>query len=150
MAEVTKLKEGQAVSVFERLSKIDTSNLKKEKMGKHTYLAWADAWATVKKACPDTSFQKHTFEYNHPENGIRQLPYMMDQFGYAYVQCTVSIEGIDVTETYMVLAQGNKAVTAPTSFQVNTALQRCLTKCLAYHGFGIHIYRGEEFVQEEG
>lgn len=43
MAEVTKLKESQAVSVFERLSKIDTSNLKKEKMGKHTYLAWADA-----------------------------------------------------------------------------------------------------------
>ena len=42
------------------------------------------------------------------------------------------------------LNHNNKPVTNPDSFQVNTALQRCFCKAIAYHGLGFHIYAGED------
>ena len=36
----------------------------------------------------------------------------------------------------------------PDSFSVNTSLQRCLTKALAYHGLGINVYAGEDLPME--
>ena len=38
----------------------------------------------------------------------------------------------------------NKAIQNPNSFQVNTAHQRCLVKCLAYLGLGIDLYLKED------
>lgn len=138
-----------AESTWEILTSIDTKDIAQEKQGKFTYLSWADAWATVKSACPDASFKKHNFEYDNPTSGKRTLPYMIDHQGYAYVMVTVTIAGEAITETYMVLGivgkKPNSPISQPNSFQINTALQRCLVKCLAYHGFGIHVYRGEEF-----
>ena len=52
-----------------------------------------------------------------------------------------------------VLNYSNKAVQNPDSFQVNTALQRCLAKCCAMHGLGHYIYAGEDLpqgVEEKG
>ena len=30
-------------------------------------------------------------------------------------------------------------------FDINKAIMRCLTKCLAMHGLGIYLYNGEDF-----
>tara|TARA_R110001606_G_scaffold12257_3_gene52651 strand:- start:638 stop:1039 length:402 start_codon:yes stop_codon:yes gene_type:complete len=56
----------------------------------------------------------------------------------------VTIEGITQKEIFPVLGNKNEPLKAATSFQVNTAHQRCLVKCLAYHGFGTNVYAGED------
>ena len=47
-------------------------------------------------------------------------------------------------EILPVLNHANKPIQNPDSFQVNTALQRCLAKCCAMHGLGHYIYAGED------
>jgi hypothetical protein len=45
----------------------------------------------------------------------------------------------------------NKSIPADkvTSFDVNTALQRAWTKCIARHGLGFYIYAGQDLPNEE-
>jgi len=49
-----------------------------------------------------------------------------------------------MTQVHPVLDHQNKAVTAPNAFQINTSIQRCLTKAIALHGLGLHLYAGED------
>ena len=125
-------------SVWETLSKVDVSDQTEDKNGL-TYLSWAWAWGIVKKHYPTATFRKNLYG---SENSM--IPYMVDPAGYAFVSVTVTIEGEEQTEVLPVLNHANKAVSAPDSFQVNTALQRCLAKCCAMHGLGHYIYAGED------
>jgi len=137
-------------SVWERLSKIDVSD-HTEKKGNLTYLSWAWAWGTLKNEYPGASFQKHFFDHisNVIKDGVTlegemKLPYTIDEAGYAYVRVTVRVEDIEVTETLPVLGGNNRSVKNPDSFAVNTSLQRCLAKAIAYCGLGHYIYAGED------
>jgi hypothetical protein len=125
-------------SVWETLSGIDVSEHTEEKNGL-TYLSWAWAWGIVKKHYPTATYDKHLYDGT---NGKRA--YMLDEGGYGFVAVTVTIEGSEQTEVMPVLNHANKAVQNPDSFQVNTALQRCLAKCCAMHGLGHYIYAGED------
>jgi len=127
-------------SVWETLSKIDVSDHTEDKNGL-TYLSWAWAWGIVKKHYPKASFTKNLYS---SANNDCTLPYMIDPAGYAFVSVTVRIEDEEQTEVLPVLNHANKAVSQPDSFQVNTALQRCLAKCCAMHGLGHYIYAGED------
>ena len=127
-------------SVWETLSKIDVSEHTEEKNGL-TYLSWAWAWGIVNKYYPKATFTKNLYS---SANNDCTLPYMIDPAGYAFVSVTVDIDGETQTEILPVLDYANKSVSQPNSFQVNTALQRCLTKCLAFHGLGHYIYAGED------
>ena len=129
-------------SVWQRLSKIDVSE-HTEKKGNLTYLSWAWAWATLKNEYPSASFHKHFFDHIS-KDGEMKLPYTVDGEGYAYVRVTVKVEDAEVTETLPVLGNSNRAVKNPDSFNVNTSLQRCLAKAIAYHGLGHYIYAGED------
>tara|TARA_R110000744_G_scaffold260727_1_gene375636 strand:- start:861 stop:1274 length:414 start_codon:yes stop_codon:yes gene_type:complete len=60
------------------------------------------------------------------------------------VSCSVTIDGITQKEIFPVLGNKNEPIKAATSMQVNTSHQRCLVKCLAYHGFGTNVYAGED------
>lgn len=131
--------KNSAKSVWETLSAIDVSN-HIEKKGNFSYVSWAWAWALVKQNYPTATFEKHTFTDN--QNNI--LPFMRDSLTYTYVSCSVTIEGITQSEIYPVLGNRNEPLKAATSFQVNTAHQRCLVKCLAYHGLGTSVYAGED------
>lgn len=126
-----------AKSVWQTLSAINVNEHTEKKNGL-TYLSWAWAWGTLKEHYPNASFQKHI----HPETN---LPLFKDDQGYAYVAVSVVVEDISHTEVFPVLNYSNKAVQNPDSFQVNTALQRCLTKAISYHGLGHYIYAGEDF-----
>ena len=133
-------------TLYERLSTIDVSDMTQKK-GKFNYLSWANAWEVLKKHCPDAVFQKHFFEYVPMNKDIPtyKLPYAMDKQGWAYVMVSVTIENQEVTEVFPVLANdGRTPLKTPNSMDVNTALQRCLTKCMGYHGLGLYIYRGED------
>jgi len=122
------------ISLWDRLSDINCA-AHVEKKGKFNYLSWAWAWAALKKSCPDATFEKHFFG---------DLPYCIDTQGYAYVKVSVTCEGQTATEVYPVTNNSNQSVKNPDSFAVNTALQRALTKCMAYHGLGHYIYAGED------
>ena len=131
------------ISVFQRLSEIDVSHMT-ERKGQFTYLSWTHAWKAVKDNYPDAVFVKTVYT----DNQNNQLPFMRDTKGNTWVGVAVSIEGITVEEVFPVTDNRNKAMTFPDSFAVNTAHQRCLTKCLAYHGLGINVYAGEDLPME--
>ena len=38
----------------------------------------------------------------------------------------------------------NAPIEQPTSFDVNTSIQRCLVKAIALHGLGLSVYAGED------
>ena len=128
------------MSVWETLSNIDVSEHTEEKNGL-TYLSWAWAWGIVKDHYPKATFTKNLYS---SANNDCTLPYMIDPAGYAFVSVTIEIDGEAQTEVLPVLNHANKAVSQPDSFQVNTALQRCLAKCCAMHGLGHYIYAGED------
>lgn len=143
-------------SVWETLSKVDVSDHTEEKNGL-TYLSWAWAWGEVKNNFPQAKYVKHIWNtetyLDNPDRPDRGLPFTKDEHGYAYVAVTVRIGEDEQTEIMPVLNYSNKAVQNPDSFQVNTALQRCLAKCCAMHGLGHYIYAGEDLpqgVEEKG
>lgn len=135
-------------SNFEALFEAKIPSDKIEKKNGFDYLKWSYAWAEVKKRFPDASFQKHWFPVGEPEYSI---PYAMDKKGFAYVKVTVKIGEEAITETYPVTNFANKPVQSPDAMQVNTALQRALVKCIAYHGFGLLLYEGaaDELIAHE-
>ena len=126
-------------STFEQLSQINCNDHVQTK-GKFSYLSWTWAWSILKKHVPDATFEKHLF------NG---LPYMVDANGYAFVSVSVTAEGDTLTEVYAVLDNRNQPIKNPTSFQINTSLQRCLVKAIAFTGLGLYIYAGEDLPDNE-
>ena len=133
------------MSVWETLSKIDVSGYTESKNG-FTYLSWAHAWREIKNIYPQATFNKHMNEDGSPV--------FMDRNGNAYVVVTVTIitedEHAAATEVFPVLDFKNKAIPNPNAFDVNKALQRCLTKAMAYLGLGFYIYVGEDLPDGDG
>lgn len=126
-------------SVFKTLANVDcTGHI--ETKGKFNYVSWTWAWALVKQHYPNATFAKHTFL----DNQNNPLPFMRDTKGYTFVQTSVTIDDIELTETFPVTDNRNQAIQHPNAFEVNTALQRCLVKTLAYHGLGLNVYAGED------
>jgi len=127
-------------SVWETLSAINVNDHTEKKNGL-TYLSWAWAWGVLKKHYPSATFEKHI-----QPNG---MPYITDHNGYAYVQVTVTVEGISATELFPVLDYKNKSIRDPDSFAINTSMQRALAKAISYHGLGHYIYAGEDLPQSD-
>ena len=140
-------------SIWETLSKVDVSEHTEQKNGL-TFLSWAWAWGKVKDHYPEAKFIKHIWTtepyLDTPDRPDRGLPNTRDWDGWAYVMVTVRIGDEEQTELMPVLDYKNKAIQNPDSFQVNTALQRCLAKCCAMHGLGHYIYAGEDLPQGGG
>jgi len=124
--------------LFERLSIINVSEYVEKKNGLD-YLSWAGALKLMHQNCSSLKFEKHFFQVGNTE-----LPYTFDHNGWAFVKVSVSADNETVTEVFPVLNYANKATKNPDSFQVNTAHQRCLVKCLAYLGLGIDLYLNED------
>lgn len=137
---------------FELLSAVNVND-KVEKKSNLTYLSWAWAWAEVKKACPDATYQIIS-------DANTNKPYFYDEnLGYM-VMTEVTIEGETLEMWLPVMDGANKAmmatsytyqtrygektVEAATMFDINKTLMRCLTKNLAMFGMGLYIYAGED------
>lgn len=124
------------LSVFEVLNKINVNEHTEKKNGL-TYLSWAWAWAEVKKHYP-TSF------YTIYEDA-QGMNYHTDG-RTCWVKTGVTIEGLEHIEYLPVMDFRNASIPADkvTSFDVNKAIQRSLTKAVARHGLGLYIYAGED------
>ena len=135
---------GVPKSVYQNLASIDTSDLT-EKKGRFTYLSWTHAWNKVKANYPNATFEKKVFV----DNQNNTLPFMRDTKGNTFVEVSVTIEDITLSEIYPVTDNVNKSVQFPDAFQVNTALQRALAKCIALHGLGLYIFAGEDLPEPD-
>lgn len=109
-------------------------NAHTEKKGKFTYLSWV--WAVDQLLSQDPMA---TWEYKEPM-----------AFGDTLmVFCSVNAFGKVMTAQLPVLNNQNKAISNPTSMDVNTAMQRVLAKAIALHGIGLYIYAGEDLPNDE-
>lgn len=128
------------MSVFETLNKIDVNEHTEAKNGL-TYLSWAWAWAELKKHYPEA-----TYTVYEDANGCI---YHTDG-RTAWVKTGVTVEGIEHIEYLPVMDFKNRSIPLEnlTSFDVNKAIQRSLTKAVARHGLGLYIYAGEDLPEE--
>ena len=135
MAETTKKK-----SVFETLNKINVNDHTEQKNGL-TYLSWAWAWREIKMHYPEATYTIY-------ENADG-LFYHTDG-KTAWVKTGVTINGLEMIEYLPVMDFRNKSIPTDsiTSFDVNKAIQRSLTKACARHGLGLYIYAGEDLPTE--
>jgi hypothetical protein len=116
-----------------------------EKKNGLTYLSWAWAWAEALKADPTATFHVDTFQR---ADGTT-IPYM-EINGTAMVWVRTALFSKEMTCMLPVMDHRNKPIQNPDAFQVNTAIMRCLTKCLAMHGLGLYIYAGEDLPEDDG
>lgn len=129
------------MSVFETLNNINVNGHTEKKNGL-TYLSWAWAWAEIKKAYPEafyTVYENKDGLFYHTDGRT------------AWVKTGVTIEGIENIEYLPVMDFKNKSIPVEqlTSFDVNKAIQRSLTKACARHGLGLYIYAGEDLPESE-
>lgn len=133
--------EKKNLSVFETLNAINVNEHTEKKNGL-TYLAWAWAWAEVKKHYPMAFYT--VYENAHGMN------YHTDG-RTCWVKTGVTIEGLEHIEYLPVMDFRNASIPADkvTSFDVNKAIQRSLTKAVARHGLGLYIYAGEDLPEAD-
>lgn len=151
-------------SVFQTLNALNVNgHTEKKKTGNTelTYLSWAWAWAEVKKAYENVSYEIKTFD---------GLPYVYDEKTGYMVFTSVTIEGITHDMWLPVMDGANQAmkafpytysvkeykygkwtgnyvdktVLAATMMDINKTIMRCLVKNLAMFGLGLYIYSGED------
>jgi hypothetical protein len=121
---------------FATLHNINVNDKVEQKNGL-SYLSWAWAWAEVKKLHPDASYRIYEnadgWFYHHDERT-------------AWVKTGVTINGVEHIEYLPVMDHRNRSIPMEniTSFDVNKAVQRSLTKAVARHGLGLYIYAGED------
>lgn len=125
---------------FRELNSIDCSE-KVEKKNGLTYLAWAFAWGEVKKRFPDATYTIY-------ENNDGWLYHTDGQT--CWVKTGVTVNGIEHIEYLPVMDNKNQSIpqSKVTSFDVNKAIQRSLTKACARHGLGLYIYAGEDLPED--
>ena len=128
-------------NVFAALSAINVND-KTEKKNGLTYLSWAWAWGEVKKRYPEAAYTIY-------EN-LEGWCYHTDG-RTCWVKTGVTIGGQECIEYLPVMDHRNRSIPleSVTSFDVNKAIQRSLTKAIARHGLGLYIYAGEDLPEEE-
>ncbi len=111
-----------------------------ERKGNLTYLSWAWAWAEVLKIDPAARYTVHEWA---------DMPVCYLRNGTAMVKVSVEIKGDIKTCLLPVMDNRNRSIVDPDSFAVNTAIMRCLTKCIALFGLGLYIFGGEDLPEGE-
>lgn len=126
---------------FITLNNINVNGKTEQKNGL-TYLSWAWAWGEVKKMFPDatyTIYENADGCFYHTDGKT------------CWVKTGVTVNGLEHIEYLPVMDFRNKSIAleSVTSFDVNKAIQRSLTKAVARHGLGLYIYAGEDLPEAE-
>ena len=135
MSESTQ-SPGSPVNHFARLNAINVSE-HIEKKGGFNYISWPFAVAQLRLAEPTACWEVRRFS---------GLPYLMTETG-VFVEVAVTVQGITLSQLHPVLDGRNRPILAPTAFDINTSIARCLVKSIALHGLGLYIYAGEDLPQ---
>lgn len=125
---------------FTKLNSIDVGNHIEKKNGL-SYLSWAWAWGELKKNHPDATYTVYENKdgWNYHTDGRT-----------CWVKTGVMVNGLEHIEYLPVMDFKNRSIPADqvTSFDVNKAIQRSLTKAVARHGLGLYIYAGEDLPED--
>lgn len=126
---------------FSELYAINVNKYVEKKNGL-SYVSWPFAWGEVKKLHPDATYTIY-------ENADG-LFYHTDG-RTCWVKTGVTVNGIEHIEYLPVMDFKNRSIPVDqvTSFDVNKAIQRSLTKAVARHGLGLYIYAGEDLPESE-
>ena len=108
-----------------------------EKKGGFSYLSWPFAVAQLRQFDPTATWEVRRFD---------GLPYLATDAG-VFVEVAVTVQGVTLSQIHPVLDGRNRPLMAPSAFDINTSLQRCLVKAIALHGLGLYIYAGEDLPQ---
>lgn len=126
---------------FVKLNSINCNDKVEQKNGL-TYLSWAYAWGEVKKLYPDANYTiyENAQGWNYHTDGKT-----------CWVKTGVTINNLEHIEYLPVMDFRNASIPFEkvTSFDVNKAIQRSLTKAIGRHGLGLYIYAGEDLPEEE-
>ena len=121
---------------FTILNSVNVNGMTEKKNGL-TYLSWSYAWGEVKKRYPDTFYTiyENAEGWNYHTDGRT-----------CWVKTGVTICGVEHVEYLPVMDHRNQSISVDrvTSFDVNKAIQRSLTKAVARHGLGLYVYAGED------
>lgn len=123
-------------SAFAKLAALDCS-AHIERKGKFAYLSWPWAVAKLREADETATWEVRRFD---------GVPYLRTDCGY-FVEVAVTVQGVTLSQIHPVLNAQNRPIEAPTAFDINTSIQRCLVKAIALHGLGLYIYAGEDVPQ---
>lgn len=118
---------------FVELSKINV-NEHVERKGQFSYLSWPFAVSQLRQFDPVATWQVLRFD---------GLPYLNTEAG-CFVEVSVCVKGVSLSQIHPVLDSKNRPILAPTAFDINTSIQRCLVKAIALHGLGLYLYSGED------
>ena len=109
--------------------------------GNLTYLSWSHAWEEFIKVYPMATYKIKKNDLGLPYFGNEEHGYM--------VFTEVTVEDLTHEMWLPVMDYKNKSMLKPTTFDINKAIMRCLTKNLAMFGLGLYIYKGEDLPQVE-
>lgn len=123
---------------FAELAKINVNEYI-ERKGQFSYLSWPFAVEKLRQFDPAATWVVQRFD---------GLPYLKTEMG-VFVEVAVTIQGITLSQIHPVLDSKNRPLLEPSSFDINTSIQRCLVKAIALHGLGLYIYAGEDLPQAE-
>ena len=125
---------------FKKLSALNLNDVKEQKgEGRNAldYISWAWAWQRLHELYPTatSTIYKNAQGWNYHTDGRT-----------CWVEVGVSVEGLEFVEHLPVMDNRNHSIPANqvTSFDVNKAIKRCLTKAIAAHGLGLYVYAGED------
>lgn len=132
------------LDIFNTLFNVDVSGHIEKKNGLD-YLSWAWAWAEVKKLYPRSFYT--IYETPEGRNYFDDGRTCWVKTGVTVVDEDYSLEHI---EELPVMDFKNASIPKDkvTSFDVNKAIQRSLTKACARHGLGLFVYAGEDLPEE--
>ena len=139
------------MDIFETLSEINVNERTEKKQGLK-YLSWAWAWAEFCKACPDATYDVWRDESGNPFTFDPSLGYMVyvsvSTGGVTHSMWLPVMDGANKAQRAVdyeyETRNGKKSCKAATMFDINTAIMRCLVKCLAMFGLGLYIYANED------
>lgn len=122
-------------SVFQTLSEIDVKPFIKDfGNNKLSYIPWSVCVREIAKRYPDFTWEFTKFD---------GVPYLATPTGF-YVECSVTIGGLERKQMRPVYSFGNNANMEPRAGDIDKAQQRTLAKCIALHGFGLELWAGED------
>lgn len=125
---------------FQILSEVDVSPHVRQK-GSYSYLSWPFALEILGQYHPEAVIQIKRFQL--PSSPELEVPYLETPLGF-FVEVTIIIEGVARSQLHPILDYKNDPVITPTTFEVNTSIQRAMVKAIALHGLGLFVYQGED------
>lgn len=133
---MTKENTTTFADIFNKLSAIETTNLK-DKKGQLDYISWAVAVREISKL----------YNFDYEVKMFDGKPFLKTEEGYM-VFTKITIEGISKEMFLPVMDYRNKAIKEADMMDINKNIMRCVVKNFALFGFGISLYAGEDLPDE--